>query len=63
MPLLLSDYALLSCKRISRALGSSFLGLPVIVARANLLVAISARRNTEALGAALKAEKHAWLLV
>jgi len=42
-----------SYRRISRAHGSSFLGLPVIVARANLLVALSARRNTEALCAAL----------
>jgi hypothetical protein len=54
---------LLLILRNSRALGCSFLSLPVIVARANLLVAISARRNTQALGAALEAEEHAWLLM
>lgn len=40
-------------ERILRAFGSSLLGLPVVVARAHFLVAISARRNTQALGAAL----------
>lgn len=49
--------------RILRAFGAPLLGLPVIVARAHLLVAISARRNTQARGAALETEEHAWLLV
>ena len=46
-----------------RAFGSSFLGLPVVVARAHLLVANDARRNTFAFGTALLAEEHARLLV
>lgn len=48
---------------VLRAFGSSLLGLPVVVARAHLLVAVSARRNTQTLGATLQAEEHAWLLV
>ena len=48
---------------ISRAFGSSTLGLPVVVARANSLVPIVPRRNTEALGTALLAEEHAGLVV
>lgn len=39
------------------------MGLPVVVARAYLLVAVNTRRNTEAFGTALLAEEHAWLLV
>jgi hypothetical protein len=38
---------------VLRAFGSSLLGLPVVVARAHLLVAVSARRNTQTLGATL----------
>lgn len=39
------------------------LSLPVVVARACLFVAVSARRDAEAFGAALLAEEHAWLPV
>jgi len=45
------------------AFGSSSFGLPVVVARANLLVAISSRRHTQALGTALLAEKQTRFLV
>ena len=48
--------------RSSRALGASPLGLPVVVAGTWLLVPISSSRHTQALGAALLAEEHAWLL-
>ena len=47
----------------SRALGASLLSLPVVVARAYLLVSSSPRRNTETLCTALLTEEHAWLLV
>jgi hypothetical protein len=47
----------------SRAFGSSTLGLPVVVARANRLVPIVARRNAKALGTTLLAEEHAWFVV
>lgn len=46
-----------------RTFGSSFLGLPIVVARAHCFVSIKARRNTQALAAALLAEKHAWFVV
>lgn len=48
---------------LSRAFGSSSLGLPVIVAGANLLVSIGSRRHTQAFSTTLLAEEHAWLLV
>jgi hypothetical protein len=47
----------------SRALWSSFLGLPVVVAGALGLVAVVARRHAQALGAALVAERQARLQV
>jgi hypothetical protein len=47
----------------SWALGPSFLGLPVVVAGAGVLVAVGARRHAQALGAALVAEEEARLLV
>ena len=47
----------------SRALGPSFLGLPVVVAGAGFLVAVGSWRHAEALGAALVAEEEARLLV
>ena len=46
-----------------RALGPSFLGLPVVVAGAGALVAVEARRHAEARGAALVAQGEAGLLV
>lgn len=46
-----------------RAFGSSFLGLPVIVAGADSFVPIVARRHTQALVAALVTEEEARLLV
>lgn len=49
--------------RGSRALGAATLSLPVVVARAHLLVAVKARWDAQALGAALVAEEEAWLLV
>lgn len=45
------------------ALGAAFLGLPIVVARACLLVAISAWRNTQASSTTLLTEEHAWFLV
>lgn len=48
---------------ISGALGTASLRLPVVVAGADLLVAIRPGRHAEALGAALLAEEHAGLLV
>ena len=50
-------------KWISRALGASALGLPVVVAGALALVAIEARRHAQAGVAALVAEEEARLLV
>jgi len=47
----------------SWALGPSFLGLPVVVAGAGVLVAVGARRHAQALGAALVAEEEARLPV
>ncbi|KAL0377548.1 UNVERIFIED_CONTAM: hypothetical protein Sradi_3060300 [Sesamum radiatum] len=47
----------------SRAFGASFLGLPVVVARANSFVAIKARGHAKALSAALLTEEHAGLVV
>lgn len=47
----------------SRTFGASSLGLPVVVARAELLVPICAWRDAQALGTALLAEKQTWLLV
>lgn len=49
--------------RSSRALGASFLGLPVVVARADGFVPIIPRRHAQALIAALLTEEHAWLVV
>lgn len=46
-----------------RTLWPSSFGLPVIVARAELLVAVRAGRHAEAFLAALLAEEHAGLLV
>ena len=46
-----------------RAFGASFLGLPVVVARACFLVAVSAWRHAQAFGAAFQAEEHAPLPV
>lgn len=46
-----------------RTLWPSSFGLPVIVARAELLVAVRAGRHAEACLAALLAEEHAGLLV
>lgn len=46
-----------------RALWSTLLCLPVIVARADLFVAIEAWGHTEALAAALLAEEHAGFMV
>lgn len=46
-----------------RAFGPSFLGLPVVVARADAFVSIVTRRHAQALSAALLAEEHAWLVV
>ena len=48
-------------KKCSRTFGSSSLGLPVFVARAEFLVPISSWRNTQAFSTALLAEEHAWL--
>jgi len=39
--------------KLLRAFGSSPFGLPVVVARANLLVAIIARRHTQTLSTTL----------
>lgn len=47
----------------SGALGASSLGLPIIVARTSLLVAIGARGHTQTLCAAFLTEEHAWFLV
>ena len=49
--------------KASRALGPSFLGLPVVVAGAGFLVAVGSQRHAEALCAALAAEEEARLLV
>lgn len=46
-----------------RAFRSSPLGLPVIVARAELLVPVCSWRYAQAFGATLLAEEHAWLFV
>lgn len=46
-----------------RALGSSLLGLPVVVARADCLIPVVARRHTQALGTTLLTEKHACFVV
>ncbi len=47
----------------SRAFGTSSFCLPIVVARAGLLVSISSRRHTQALCTTLLTEEHAWLLV
>lgn len=47
----------------SRALRPSFLGLPVVVARAHSFIPIIPWGNAEALLAALLTEEHAWLMV
>lgn len=47
----------------SRALGPTSLGLPIVVARTDLLVAVEARRHAQAFPAALLAEEHARLVV
>ena len=49
--------------RNSRALRSSFLGLPVVVARAHSFIPIIPRWHTQALLAALLAKEHAWFMV
>ena len=49
--------------RKSGTFGASSLGLPVIVARAELFVPICPRRHAQALCATLLAKEHAWLLV
>lgn len=46
-----------------RAFGSSLLGLPVVVTRANGFVSIVTWGNAQALSAALLAEEHAWFVV
>ena len=46
-----------------RAFRSTPLCLPIVVARASLLVAIGTRRNAQTFGTTLVAEKQAWLLV
>lgn len=46
----------------SGTLGATFLGFPVIVARAGLFVAIGARGHTQTLRTTFLAEKHAGLL-
>lgn len=46
-----------------RALGATFLGLPVVVARAHSFVPIIPWGHTQAFGAAFLAEKHAGLVV
>ena len=46
-----------------RALGATSLGLPVVVARAELFVAIGTWWDTQAFGTAFIAEEQAWLLV
>lgn len=46
-----------------RAFGSSTLGLPVVVAGTETLVAIVAWRNTQTLCTTFIAEEQAWLLV
>lgn len=51
------------CLLLSRALRPTPLGLPVVVAGADLLVAIEARGHTKTLPAALLAEEHARLVV
>lgn len=51
------------CGWSSRAFRTTCLGLPVIVAGANLLVSIGPRRHVEALSAAFLAEQHARFLV
>lgn len=58
----------MACCRIAefavlRALGATFLGLPVVVARAHSFIAIIARWHAQALCAAFLTEEHAWLLV
>lgn len=52
-----------SSSPVSWALGPSFLGLPVVVAGAGVLVAVGARRHAQAHRAALVAEEEARLLV
>lgn len=46
-----------------RALGSTSFGLPIVIAGADLLVAIETRGHTQALSATLLTEEHAWLVV
>lgn len=46
-----------------RALGTSFLGLPVVVARAHSFIPIIPRGHTQAFPAALLTEKHTGLVV
>ena len=47
----------------SRAFWSTFLGLPVVVARAHPFIPIKPRRHTQALVAALLTEEHAGLVI
>eukprot|EP00252_Welwitschia_mirabilis_P021185 TRINITY_DN5355_c0_g1_i1.p3 TRINITY_DN5355_c0_g1~~TRINITY_DN5355_c0_g1_i1.p3 ORF type:complete len:150 (-),score=11.07 TRINITY_DN5355_c0_g1_i1:68-517(-) len=47
----------------SGTFGTALLSLPIVVARANLLVAVGAGRHAQAFCAALLTEEHAWLLV
>ena len=46
-----------------RAFRASFFGLPVVITRARLLVAVCSSWYAQAFGAALLTEKHAWLPV
>lgn len=46
-----------------RTFRTSFLGLPVVVARTHRFIPIKSRRHTQAFAAALLTEEHAWLMV
>ena len=46
-----------------RAFRATLLGLPIVVARATLLVTVEAWWDTQAFPAAFLAEEHAWFVV